>query len=235
MLEKLADHDDALLEQLLMDEVPDRETVFADLAKETGAAPDRAGPVRLGAERLRRPPAAEGAAPRGARARQPRPSGSAPTGGCAFVFKVCHGGAMGRLSYARVFGGSLKEGAELQEQRRRAMPRRHPVRAPGREDGEARRGRGRRRRRHRQARRRPCRRMAGGGKAPPAPDVAAADAQLRARHRDQGPQGRRPPVDRAPQADRGGSRAATGSRTRRCTRRGSGASTTSISRSRWSG
>ena len=36
MLEKLADHDDTLLEQLLMDEVPDRETVFADLAKETG-------------------------------------------------------------------------------------------------------------------------------------------------------------------------------------------------------
>ena len=37
MLEQLADHDDALLEQLLMDEMPDRETVFADLAKETGA------------------------------------------------------------------------------------------------------------------------------------------------------------------------------------------------------
>ena len=48
MLEQLADHDDALLEQLLMDEVPDRETVFADLAKETGAGPDRAGAVRLG-------------------------------------------------------------------------------------------------------------------------------------------------------------------------------------------
>ena len=48
MLEKLADHDDTLLEQLLMDEVPDRETVFADLAKETGAGPDRAGAVRLG-------------------------------------------------------------------------------------------------------------------------------------------------------------------------------------------
>ena len=32
-----------------------------------------------------------------------------------------------------------------------------------------------------------------------------AGPQLRARHRDQGPQGRRPPVDRAAQADRGGS------------------------------
>ncbi len=53
MLEKLADHDDALLEQLLMDEVPDRETVFADLAKETGAGQIVPGAVRLG-DRTRR-------------------------------------------------------------------------------------------------------------------------------------------------------------------------------------
>jgi elongation factor G len=33
--------------------------------------------------------------------------------GCAFVFKISHGGAMGRLAFARVFGGTLKEGAEL--------------------------------------------------------------------------------------------------------------------------
>src|ERR671910_744916 len=37
MREKLAAHDDVLLEQLLMDEIPDRATVYADLAKETGA------------------------------------------------------------------------------------------------------------------------------------------------------------------------------------------------------
>ncbi len=36
------------------------------------------------------------------------------SGSCAIVFKVSHGGAMGRLSYARVFGGALKEGQELQ-------------------------------------------------------------------------------------------------------------------------
>src|SRR5687768_17429589 len=35
MLEQLADHDDVLLEQLLMDEVPDRATIFADLSRET--------------------------------------------------------------------------------------------------------------------------------------------------------------------------------------------------------
>src|SRR4030095_355830 len=36
MLEQLADHDDELLEQLLMDETPARETVLKDLARETG-------------------------------------------------------------------------------------------------------------------------------------------------------------------------------------------------------
>ena len=36
MLEQLADHDDELLEQLLMDEVPSREKMFQDLARETG-------------------------------------------------------------------------------------------------------------------------------------------------------------------------------------------------------
>src|SRR3954471_489694 len=36
MLEQLADHDDELLEQLLMDETPAREKVLLDLARETG-------------------------------------------------------------------------------------------------------------------------------------------------------------------------------------------------------
>ena len=33
--------------------------------------------------------------------------------GCAFVFKVASGGAVGRLAYARIFGDTLKEGAEV--------------------------------------------------------------------------------------------------------------------------
>jgi elongation factor G len=113
MLEKLADHDDALLEQLLMDEVPDRETVYADLAKETaqgqivpilfGSAANGFGVRRLmKALRHEAPDPAAAAARLGA-------SGSA-----AILFKVSHGGAMGRLSFARIFGGTLKEGAELQ-------------------------------------------------------------------------------------------------------------------------
>jgi elongation factor G len=112
MLEQLADHDDALLEQLLMDEIPDRQTVFDDLAKETGAG--QIVPVLFGS-------AANGQGVRrlmkALRHEVPASSAAAErlgaTGGCAFVFKVSHGGAMGRLSYTRVFGGSLKEGAEL--------------------------------------------------------------------------------------------------------------------------
>ncbi|HYN46212.1 MAG TPA: elongation factor G, partial [Allosphingosinicella sp.] len=112
MLEKLADHDDTLLEQLLMDEIPDRETVFADLAKETGQG--QIVPVLFGS--------ATGTAGvrrlmKALRHEAPDPSAAAERlgagGNCAFVFKVSHGGAMGRLSYARVFGGALKEGAEL--------------------------------------------------------------------------------------------------------------------------
>lgn len=112
MLEQLADHDDALLEQLLMDEIPDRETVFADLAKETGAG--QIVEVLFGS-------AANGFGIRRLlktlRHEVPDPSAAAgrlgASGACAFVFKVSHGGAMGRLSFARVFGGALKEGAEL--------------------------------------------------------------------------------------------------------------------------
>jgi elongation factor G len=112
MLEQLADHDDALLEQLLMDEVPDRETVFQDLAKETGAA--QIVPVLFGS-------ALNGFGVRrllkALRHEVPDPSAAAQrlgaANGCAFVFKVSNSGAMGRLTYARVFGGALKEGAEL--------------------------------------------------------------------------------------------------------------------------
>ena len=112
MLEKLADHDDILLEQLLMDEIPDRETVFADLAKETGEG--QIVPVLFGSatstQGVRR-------LMKALRHEAPAPSAAAErlgaAGACAFVFKVSHGGAMGRLSYARVFGGTLKEGTEL--------------------------------------------------------------------------------------------------------------------------
>ncbi|MGQ0589087.1 MAG: elongation factor G [Sphingosinicella sp.] len=112
MLETLADHDDVLLEALLMDEVPTRETVYADLAKETGAG--QIVPILFGSatgaqgvRRLMKALRHEAPAPSAAAARL------GAQGSCAVVFKVSHGGAMGRLSFARVFGGALKEGAEL--------------------------------------------------------------------------------------------------------------------------
>jgi elongation factor G len=112
MLEQLADHDDELLEKLLMDEMPDRETIFADIARETrenlvvpvlfGSALNGFGVRRLMKALRHDAPAPEAAAERlGAK------------GGSAFVFKVSHGGNMGRLAFARVFGGGLSEGTEL--------------------------------------------------------------------------------------------------------------------------
>jgi elongation factor G len=112
MLEQLADHDDALMEALLMDQVPDPKTVFADLAHETAA--NLGVPVLFGAalkafgvRRLLK----------AIRHEAPRPESTAERllaeGSAAFVFKTSHGGAMGRLALARNFGGALKEGAEL--------------------------------------------------------------------------------------------------------------------------
>ncbi|MGZ8311784.1 MAG: elongation factor G [Allosphingosinicella sp.] len=113
MLEQLADHDDALLEQLLMDEIPDRQTVFDDLAKETGESqivPVLFGSAQngFGIRRLLKSLRHEVPAPSAAAERLGAPDG------CAFVFKVSNSGAMGRLTFARVFGGTVREGAELQ-------------------------------------------------------------------------------------------------------------------------
>jgi elongation factor G len=112
MLEQLSDHDDQLLEQLLMDETPDLQTVLADLARETrenwgvpvlfGSALNGWGVRRLLKALRHEAPPPEQAAERLGTGEQ-----------CAFVFKVSHGGAVGRVAYARVFGGTLREGAEL--------------------------------------------------------------------------------------------------------------------------
>ncbi len=112
MLEQLADHDDTLLEQLLMDEVPDPRTVYADLARETGeglVVPVLFGSALngFGVRRLMKAFRHDVPAPDIAAERLGAGNAS------AFVFKVLHGGSMGRLTLARVFGGTLKEGAEL--------------------------------------------------------------------------------------------------------------------------
>jgi elongation factor G len=112
MLEQLADHDDSLLEALLMDEAPDLGIVLADLARETR---ENSGvPVLFGSalngwgvRRLLKALRHEGPAPHHAAQRL----GTSEQ--CAFVFKVSHAGAVGRMAYARVFGRALHEGVEL--------------------------------------------------------------------------------------------------------------------------
>ena len=113
LLETLADFDDALMEALLMDEQPGRETVMADLALDT--AENKLVPVILGSaltgggmHRLLKLLRHEAPDPARAAARV----GINGDGGL-HVFKIANGGAMGRLALGRVLGGTLSEGEEL--------------------------------------------------------------------------------------------------------------------------
>ena len=111
MLEQLADHDDELLEQLLMDETPTAEKVFQDLARETseslgvsvlfGCATSSWGVRRL-LKALRH----EAPGPKGATDRL------SVTDPALHVFKVLHG-SIGRLALSRVLGGNIREGSDL--------------------------------------------------------------------------------------------------------------------------
>jgi elongation factor G len=109
LLEQLADHDDALLEQLLMDMVPDPRVVLDDLARET--AENLGVPVLFGS-------ATSGFGVRrllkALRHETPGPARAAERlgGQSAFVFKVAHGNQIGRIALARTFA-ELAEGAEL--------------------------------------------------------------------------------------------------------------------------
>jgi elongation factor G len=116
MLEKLADHDDALMEQLLEDIAPPRDAVFDDLARELreglicpvllGSAARENGVLRLmKALRHESPGIAETAKRLGA-----LPAKDA----LAYVFKTVHLQHGGKLSLARVLGGRLDDGATLQ-------------------------------------------------------------------------------------------------------------------------
>jgi elongation factor G len=111
MLEQLADHDDELLEQLLMDETPAREKILQDLARETGeslgvsvlfgSAASSWGVRRLlKAMRHEAPPSSAAASRLGV---------SDPS---MYVFKIVHG-SIGRLAMARVLGGNISEGSDL--------------------------------------------------------------------------------------------------------------------------
>jgi len=112
MLEQIADYDDELLEQLLSDETPSRDAVFADLVKEMneqqivpvffGSAAHGFGVRRLlKALRHETPPSSVAARRLGLE------------GGGAYVLKTAYAGQSGKLAYARVFGQALNDGADL--------------------------------------------------------------------------------------------------------------------------
>jgi elongation factor G len=113
MLEQLADHDDELLEQLLMDEQPAREKIVQDLARETG---ENLGVSVLfgsassswGVRRLLKAIRHEAPSPQSA---ADRLGVSNPS---LYVFKVVHG-SIGRLALSRMLGGRIAEGSDLRD------------------------------------------------------------------------------------------------------------------------
>ncbi len=120
MLEKLADHDDALMEQLLEDIPPPRDAVFDDLARELreglicpvllGSALRENGVLRLmKALRHEAPDVSETARRLGASS-----SKTTSKDALAYVFKTLHLQHGGKLSLTRVLAGHLDDGATLQ-------------------------------------------------------------------------------------------------------------------------
>ncbi len=111
MLEQLADHDDELLEQLLMDQEPAPEKIFTDLARETG---ENLGVSLLfgsalsawGVRRLLKALRHEVPGPAAAATRLEVESPA------LHVFKIIHG-SVGRLALSRVLGGKIAEGSDL--------------------------------------------------------------------------------------------------------------------------
>jgi elongation factor G len=113
MLEQLADHDDELLEQLLMDEAPTREKIVQDLARETGE--------NLGVSVLFGSASSSWGVRRLLKAMRhevPGPQSAADRLGVSdpslYVFKIVHG-SIGRLAFSRVLGGRIAEGSDLRD------------------------------------------------------------------------------------------------------------------------
>ncbi len=115
MLEKLADHDDELMEQLLSDMEPPRDKVFADLSRELaeglitpvlfGSAEHGNGVGRLLKALRHEAPGVADTAKR---------LGLKPAGGTvAQVLKTFHTAHGGKLSLARILQGEVADGAVL--------------------------------------------------------------------------------------------------------------------------
>ena len=112
LLEQLADHDDNLLEQLLMDQVPEPGTIFSDLRRETsdnlgvsvlfGSAQNGWGVGRLLKALRHEAPGPESTAA--------RLGVDAPA---LYAFKIYHGGSVGRLALTRAIGGPVHENSDF--------------------------------------------------------------------------------------------------------------------------
>jgi elongation factor G len=116
MLEKLADHDDALMEQLLEDIPPPRDAVFDDLARELREG--QICPVLLGAAArgngvLRLMKALRHETP-GIKETAKRIGVADSKEALAYVFKTMHLQHGGKLSLARVLTGRFEDGAAVQ-------------------------------------------------------------------------------------------------------------------------
>jgi elongation factor G len=115
MLEKLADHDDALMEQLLDDIAPPADAIFDDLARELreglicpvliGSAIRENGVLRLmKALRHEAPGVADTVKRMGLRESKDA---------LAYIFKTSHLQHGGKLSYARILQGHIDDGATV--------------------------------------------------------------------------------------------------------------------------
>ncbi|HKQ94879.1 MAG TPA: elongation factor G [Aestuariivirgaceae bacterium] len=114
MLEKLADYDDALMEQLLSDTEPERDRVFADLSRElrdglitpvlVGSAENGNGILRLLKALRHESPNVEETAKR---------LGVANGGTHVQTLKTYHTAHGGKLTLGRVLSGSINEGQTL--------------------------------------------------------------------------------------------------------------------------
>ncbi|MCT8991205.1 elongation factor G [Chelativorans sp. SCAU2101] len=117
MLETLADHDDALMEQVLEEIEPPRDAVFDDLAadvRDGAVIPVLIGSAEKGNGVLRLLKAVRHDVPGVARTRD-RLGLKEADGTALQVMKTVHTGHGGKISIARVLSGSIADGAELPE------------------------------------------------------------------------------------------------------------------------